>query len=34
MTPDGHLDYGFYYVKGGEIKYGGLSLQIGIRYTF
>ena len=33
-TPDGVLDPGFYYVQGGRIRYGGVSLQIGIRYTF
>ncbi len=33
-TPDGTVDPGFYYVKGGEIKYGGFSLALGIRYTF
>jgi hypothetical protein len=31
---DGQLDTGLYYVQGGEIKYGGASLQVGIRYTF
>jgi hypothetical protein len=33
-TPDGQTDAGWYYVKGGKIRYGGASLQIGIRYTF
>lgn len=34
FTPDGQPDSGFYYVKGGEINFGGPTLQIGIRYTF
>jgi opacity protein-like surface antigen len=33
-TPDGQVDEGKYYVKGGKIRYGGASIQIGIRYTF
>jgi hypothetical protein len=31
---DGELDTGFYYAQGGTIDYDGLSVQIGIRYTF
>lgn len=31
---DGQLDPGFYYVHGGPVKYGGVSFQVGIRYTF
>jgi hypothetical protein len=31
---DGVPDPGVYYVKGGSIKYGGASLQVGIRFTF
>ncbi len=34
VTPDGELDPGYYYVKGGSIRYSGTSLQVGIRYTF
>lgn len=34
FEPDGVPDPGMYYVQGGTIKYGGLSLQLGIRYTF
>jgi hypothetical protein len=33
-TPDGELDPGYYYVQGGTVDYGGLALQIGVRYTF
>jgi hypothetical protein len=33
-VPDGVPDTGTYYVKGGSIRYGGASLQIGVRYTF
>lgn len=31
---DGIYDSGIYYVNGGNIKYGGFSLGIGIKYTF
>ncbi len=31
---DGILDIGRYYVQGGDLKYNGFSLGIGIRYTF
>ncbi|MEW5806742.1 MAG: OmpW family outer membrane protein [Acidobacteriota bacterium] len=31
---DGILDGGMYYVNGGNIKYGGFSLGVGIKYTF
>ncbi len=31
---DGNADPGFYYVHGGPVKYGGVSFQVGIRYTF
>jgi opacity protein-like surface antigen len=34
VTPDGVLDPGMYYVKGGSIRYSGTSLQVGFRYTF
>ncbi len=34
LEPDGELDPGLYYAQGGPIKYGGVSLQIGVRYTF
>jgi|GEM_PF-3070237 len=34
FEPDGDTDPGMYYVQGGTIKYGGVSLQIGVRYTF
>jgi opacity protein-like surface antigen len=34
VEPDGILDPGYYYVQGATIKYGGTSLQFGIRYTF
>ena len=34
FVPDGELDVGVYYVQGGEVNYGGISLQLGIRYTF
>jgi hypothetical protein len=34
VSPDGIEDSGLYYVKGGSIKYGGTTLQVGIRYTF
>ncbi|MBZ5640309.1 MAG: outer membrane beta-barrel protein [Acidobacteriia bacterium] len=34
VSADGILDPGFYYVKGGSIRYSGTSLQIGVRYTF
>jgi len=32
--PDGQRDVGFYYVQGGDVKLGGISFQIGVRYTF
>lgn len=32
--PDGQVDPGVYYVKGGSIKYGGVALQFGIKFTF
>lgn len=32
--PDGTLDTGYYYLKGGAIRYGGVALQFGVRYTF
>lgn len=32
--PDGVPDTGFYYVQGGAVDYGGVSLQFGVRYTF
>ena len=34
LQSDGELDSGFYYLKGGNIQYGGLSLQVGMRFTF
>jgi opacity protein-like surface antigen len=34
FEPDGVPDPGEYYVQGGTIKYGGLSLQVGVRFTF
>ncbi len=34
VTPDGVTDPGYYYVKGGSIRYSGLALQIGVRYAF
>lgn len=34
VSPDGVADPGLYYVKGGSLKYGGATLQIGFRYTF
>jgi len=32
--PDGERDTGRYYTQGGSVDYGGISLQIGFRYTF
>jgi opacity protein-like surface antigen len=32
--PDGTPDPGYYYLKGGAIRYGGVALQFGVRYTF
>ena len=32
--PDGVADPGIYYIQGGEFEYGGISFQLGIRYTF
>jgi opacity protein-like surface antigen len=34
VSPDGLLDPGYYYVRGGQIRYSGTILQIGVRYTF
>jgi hypothetical protein len=34
FEPDGELDQGAYYVQGGRIKYGGISAQVGVRFTF
>jgi len=34
FEPDGELDLGLYYVQGGQVNLGGLSLQFGFRYTF
>lgn len=31
---DGQVDPGFYYIRGGSIKYGGPSAQVGIKFTF
>jgi hypothetical protein len=31
---DGELDRGNYYAQGGAVSYDGLSMQIGVRYTF
>ena len=31
---DGNLDVGRYYIQGGDLKYNGFSIGIGIRYTF
>ena len=31
---DGIVDPGFYYAQGGEVDYGGIALQFGVRYTF
>lgn len=33
-TSDGVPDGGFYYVRGGDIHYGGPSLHLGVRFTF
>ena len=32
--PDGIPDPGIYYIQGGEFEYGGISIQLGVRYTF
>jgi hypothetical protein len=32
--PDGLPDPGTYYIKGGDIKYGGFHLGFGVRFTF
>ena len=32
--PDGLPDPGYYYVQAGDVRYNGLSLQIGFKYTF
>ena len=34
FQPDGVTDPGLYYVQGGTVKYGGVSFQLGLRYTF
>ncbi len=31
---DGIPDPGIYYIQGGEFDYGGVSFEIGMRYTF
>ena len=31
---DGIVDPGLYYVQGGSLDYGGVALQLGVRYTF
>ena len=31
---DGNPDPGFYYVQGGEVDYGAVTFQVGLRYTF
>jgi outer membrane protein W len=33
-APDGEVDTGFYYVKGGDLKLQSLMVQFGFRYTF
>lgn len=33
-VPDGVPDTGYYYMKGGSVRYGGVALQLGVRYTF
>jgi hypothetical protein len=32
--PDGIPDPGIYYIQGGEFDYGGVKIELGIRYTF
>jgi hypothetical protein len=32
--PDGQPDPGYYYIQGGQLKYDGVSLLVGVRYTF
>jgi len=32
--PDGVPDPGIYYIQGGEFDYGGVSFEVGMRYTF
>ena len=32
--PDGVVDPGMYYVQAGELRYSGLSLQFGVKFTF
>ena len=32
--PDGIVDPGIYYIQGGEFDYGGIGVEIGLRYTF
>ena len=34
LDGDGEVDSGFYYARGGELNYDGISAQIGVRYTF
>jgi len=31
---DGLPDPGIYYIQGGEFEYGGVSVEVGLRYTF
>lgn len=33
-APDGVPDPGMYYIQAGNVRYNGLSLQIGVRFTF
>ncbi len=32
--PDGIPDPGIYYIQGGEFEYGGVKIELGMRYTF
>ena len=32
--PDGQVDPGYYYVHAGSVRYDGLSLQFGVKFTF
>lgn len=34
LDDDGELDYGPYYVTGGELRYDGIAAVVGVRYTF
>ncbi len=34
IGPDGTIDTGRYFAKGGKIRYGGTSFQFGVRFTF